>query len=147
MAGLGSAPLGSSPLGLGTPASATSPAQPATDEALLIDARTRRYVVGADGNLVRTTRAGQLVYLALFTEFGSSAQADLGLFPDPRVITDDIVTQMQDRVNRALKPLVTQGLIEILSVIVTRSKRVTTRMERRVVWRDLSTGQEQPTPF
>ena len=149
MSGFGSQPFGSSPYGIGTPATA-----PEDGGALLrdvdtgqtrgsrkVDPFTRDYVVDTNGRLVGMGNTKQLVLLAVSTKQGSAAMRQLG--QTLRDI-DRISPNFQRRVDHALRDavqhLVNSNLIEVVGteVEVLRPGVAFARLR----WRDVETGLE-----
>lgn len=147
MSGFGSQPAGSSPYGLGTPATAPSQAggifvDPATGLSTgsrLIDPATRDYVYDENGRAVGMSDVQQLVFLAVSTRKGSAAMRELGqeLEKIDR-ITANTARRVDVTMRDAVQHLVSRGLIAVTgtTVEVVGSSRI----QMSLLWRDL-TGQ------
>lgn len=150
MSGFGSQPFGSSPYGIGTPA--TAPEQGGallrdtvtgqTRGARRIDPLARDYVLDENGRLLGVDNIKQLVQLAISTSRGSAAMRRLG--QALREI-DRVSPNFQRRVDQALREavqhLVNDDLIEVVGteVQILRSGVAFARLR----WRDLETGLDE----
>lgn len=117
--GFGTSAVGLSPFGVGTPATASEPPDPARGAAF-IDPRTRDYVVGADGELERMPPTRQRVLLALLHLRDSSS-----IDPDgtalPRQINRFYRRRSEIEIRRRLAPLVRDGSLRIDGIDVELS--------------------------
>lgn len=114
-----------------------------------IDPFTRDYVLDDFGRAVGINSVQHLVQMAIHTERGSSAMTELGqqLRKIDRV-TDNVEQRVDTTLRAALKHLIDQGLIAILKIetlILNRldSSQRPGRVFVRLLWRDLSTSEEQ----
>lgn len=129
--GAGIAPAGTSFAGFGSPATATVPAAPAPDACRKIDYQTKDYLIDDDGNLEQWTAAQQNVYLAL-----------AGISNWPETIDENYASAVASKIDAALSAMTSAGLIELIQVDVTITRRGSARTHANVRWRDLSTGSE-----
>lgn len=83
-----------------------------------IDITTGDYKLDDYGNKVGDDLVNHLVYLALFTQRGSSIVEDLGLDLQQTVITNTTQTQVENAVQEALQDLIDRDYILLLSTIV-----------------------------
>lgn len=153
MSGIGKQPAGGTPFGIGTPATAPpiggvilrDPITGSSTGSRRLDPITKDYVVDEFGRILGMNDVQQLVELAVSTDRGSSAVRTLGqeLKKIDR-ITDNFVRRVTSTFERALKPIVDAGLIEVRSITVTKDA-VPGRAFAVVVWRDLTTDTEQTT--
>ena len=137
--GAGLCPAGSSFAGFGSPATAdplvrqTLPQGDGTfGTGRLIDTRGD-YVIDANGNVMGTSSAAQLVVLALAP-----------LRP-AGVISEATISSMKADIAAALKPLVARGIVAVKSITITRVPGAPTRVQREVKWVDTVTSFEQTT--
>lgn len=123
MSGFGSQPFGSSSYGLGeakTAATRTGSllrdvATGETRGSMLIDAKTRDYVLDANGQALGMPTTRQLVQIALATMKNSSAMRGLGIdFESIQVITPSLERQMDTALRDAVQHIVDQRLIEVI---------------------------------
>ncbi len=154
--GLGTSPLGTFPLGYGTPVSSAAPGDRVLDDGTgrqtgsrMIDERTRTYVFNEQGRIRGMNDTRQLVLLAVATVKGSSAQSRLG--HSLRSIQDigpDFDKRVDNELRGALASLVAERRIEILSIRVARLVQAGSANEKGASillrWRDL-TDPTQPT--
>lgn len=149
MSGFGSQPFGSSPYGIGTPATAPEQggallrdtATGQTQGSRKIDPFTRDYVLDENGRLLGVGNIKQLVQLAVSTTRGTAAMRRLG--QTLREI-DRVSPNFQRRVDHALREavqhLVNDDLIEVVGteVEILRPGVAFARLR----WRDLETNTE-----
>jgi hypothetical protein len=148
--GMGACPMGSTPFGFGSPATA-----PVATRAVLvqddgtpgecarISTTTGDYVLDGAGNKVGWSGLEQRVYLALRTELGSSAVPSLGIELPSGVIRDDAPARIRNAVAAALGDLIGANLVALVEVLVSRPGPSALGVEVR--WRALSTGQVRST--
>lgn len=126
MSGIGSAPFGSSLLGSGSveqTQSVTSEIFPGGNANAFTTAKD--YLVDGYGRITGWTGTKQKVYLALFTQRGSSSLPSFGLAPFPLVIRDDTIAQVTASIRTALQPMVTAREISIDHIeVITGGDRV-----------------------
>jgi hypothetical protein len=150
--GFGSQPFGSTPYGLGSPATA-----PARGGALLRDATTgqsrgsrkinpstRDYELDEYGRLLGMSDVHQLVLLAVSTTKGSAAMRTLGheLRKIER-ISANFIRRVESALTTAVQHLVDAGLVEVVDVEVELVRPSVARARLR--WRDLTTGLDEET--
>ena len=153
--GLGLAPLGTSVLGYGTPATSDSTTRApyliekgdttqTQGDAALINPATRDFVVDPlTGQYKGMTGVQQEVYLALITVRGSSADGGMGqTFSTIQTLSPDTETAVKSKVREALARLVGRGAISIVSIAV---RVVTTQLFISVEWLDRTSGAAQTT--
>jgi phage gp46-like protein len=84
--------------------------------ARVIDPVTQDYVLNSNGLFQGQSTVQTSVYLALFTTFNSSAVSGLGnKLKSVKVITPNIISQLQSVVMQALASLTSQGLVQLVS--------------------------------
>lgn len=150
MGGFGSNAAGSSFSGVATPQTSDGPSG-----GLFLDATTGRtlncrkldpvtgdYLYNADGRAEGDSSMSQIVQLAITTAIGTSSVLGFG---EDRSSIDKITDDYQQRsfvsVQAALQRYIDAGLVALLSVETEQlSDR---RVQRRIRWRDLTTGSEQ----
>lgn len=138
MAGLGTAPVGSTPFGFGTPTEATAPPENPPDRARFIDPGDKQHTLAADGEYQRMPIVRQKVILALTTSRGSSvAEPTFGLYRE-RKIDESFVQRQEQRVREALAHIPASEM-RLRSVNV-RLVPPTGRSEITVAYDDLLTG-------
>lgn len=126
--GLGFAPLGVSLFGFGSvdtaPVPLTGILVDANDglvkEARKIDQFTRRYVLDSSGRVQGMRGVYQLVQLRVQTLRNSSALRDFGLAAPSGVIGANIQKRIENDIALAMKDLVDQKIIKIVSVQLDR---------------------------
>lgn len=144
MAGFGVAPFGSSPYGLGTPATtaADNSGVVLADDlgvqhgSRYINPRTRQYEYDAHGRAKGMPNVRQLAMLAFLTIEGSSAMADLGIEEASGVIGVNFVARRKEAIQRAFARLTRDKLLTITSIEVDITRRPTFTLVR---WKDLTT--------
>lgn len=150
--GFGLAPCGVAPYGFGTPATAPEPGgklfrDTNTGESRTgryINARTKDYEYDSYGRATGMSTAQQIVQIALMTDKGSSAVADLGHeLASLEDITSDFDRRIDTTIRAALQDAVNRKLIRLDSV--TSERMGTNGAFIRVRWTDLSTGVQQST--
>lgn len=148
MAGFGLQPAGASPAGLGTPSQAPPRGgvlfrNRSSGESLhgrFIDPRTRTYVFDSYGRTVGMTAAQQGVLLAVMTDLDSCAVREIGnRLKTIKTFGASFNRELQNVFTNALARLVSNGLVEIVSVEARRVGTMGAYVHLR--WRDLSTGQ------
>jgi hypothetical protein len=72
MAGFGTAPIGTSPFGIGTPVSADPPPSTSAEQGSFLDYRTRDYELDEEGEFKRMPITRQRVLMLLSTELDSA---------------------------------------------------------------------------
>lgn len=139
--------MGTAPYGLGTPATSSANAgvllpndKGETQGSRYINPRTRQYEYDSNGRAKGMPNVQQLVELALLTVRGTSAQTDLGVEEPSGVIGANFVERRKTSINQALSRLVTDKMIEVLSVDVDVDRRPIFTLVR---WRDLTTSIER----
>lgn len=137
MSGAGSSPAGSSPAGFGTPVAASGAPSQAALDSVFIDPVKKDYQYDATGNRVQTTRGRQMVYLAIATVRGSSADPNCGLARAPGVFLDTYQKKRAEDYAAAFKPLEAANAAKLLSVDIQRNGP--SQVFERVTWQDLST--------
>lgn len=155
MSGFGTAPLGTTPYGLGTPATApVVGGTPQNDSTLVaqsgrfIDPLTKQYVIDANGRATGMSTVPQLVQLTVGTLLGSSAMTELGLdLLSIEDAGDDLEAQIRTRVASAFASLIAQKFVAVLAVDVERfgngGGQVGARV--RIHYTDLTTGIDHTT--
>lgn len=146
MAGAGIAPAGTSIAGYGTVTSiAGSPAQILVDpndgvskDTRAVNPVTRQYTYDSQGRPTGQSGVPHLVQMALMTLRNSSAVANFGLAAPPPLITANVAAQLTRDFNLAVKDLVDQRLIQVVSITVDRAMLAGERV--RFTWRDLTTS-------
>lgn len=149
MAGFGSQPFGTSPYGIGVPATAAAPGgkvlrDPNTGQATgsrRIDPVTKDYVLDEHGRILGMSNTRQLVLMAVTTAKGSAAMRQLGheIFRIGRV-SPNFERRVDFELRRAVQHLVDRDLIEVVEVQVRLLKAGVALARLR--WRDLSTGRD-----
>ena len=146
--GLGACPMGSSPLGFGSPGAVSSIVAPLLrkpdgtyGDAVAIGPATGDYVLDEHGNKVGGISVAQRVYLALRTRLGSSAVANLGIEPFPDVIRADFETRVRAIVQAALLDLTTAGLVELVDTNIGALNTNPDGRRIAVRWKDITNGQ------
>lgn len=114
--GFGTSIVGLTPFGLGTPATAGDPPAPAVG-APYVDARTRDYVVAADGELERMPPTRQRVLLAL-THLARSSSVEPDGTDLPRQINRFYARRAELEIRRRLAPMVRDGSLRIDAIDV-----------------------------
>lgn len=139
MAGFGGFSIGSTPFGAGTPAEAVEPPDGPPLGARFLDATTRDWVVGEDGEYQRMPLVRQRVLLRLATLLrSSSVLPEFGVRLPDRI--DNRYQQKADQAIRAaLADMVLAQEIKILR-IDTKLGNPTGRVEHTVSYMDLTTG-------
>jgi hypothetical protein len=149
MSGFGSQPLGSTPYGLGTPASAPIPGgavlrNPATNASTgsrRIDPKTGDYVLDDSGRILGMSDTQQLVFMAVLTVRGSSAMATLGhRLDDIETMGSSFEREVEATYQEALADLVARRLIEIVAIDVRRLHPGAAYIKVR--WRDVESAEE-----
>lgn len=143
MSGAGVTPAGTTLAGLGIPVVAIGSPKQAPLDSVFIDPATKDYRYDANGELVMTTRARHMVYLAVATVRGSSNDASLGLDSPPRVILSDYTQKRAQMYADAFAPLEDAKIAKLLSVEI-RDNGTTSKFEV-VRWQDLSSLEEEAT--
>jgi len=147
MPGFGSQPYGSSPYGIGTPTTATSPGgavlrhpEAATQTgSRRIDPVTRDYVTDENGRTLGMGDVQQLVAIAFATVKNSSAVQGLGQdLSSIESITDNVDRRVAEVIESALAHLTQRKLVELIGVTTTRLHSGALRINVR--WRDLTSG-------
>lgn len=148
--GMGLCPMGSSPFGFGVPADrGLGPPRlliqqdGSQGDVVLLDTTTGDYVLDELGDKVGWNAVEQMIYLATHTVRGRSAVAVLGIRLPFGVLREDIAQRNRQAVEEALRPMVTQGLIQIVDVLTTRVGASGAQIELR--WRRLPVGSVQST--
>ncbi len=109
-----------------------------------IDPVTQDYVLKANGHPEGMPGIRQSVYLALLTQFNSSAQLNFGAqLSSIKVVTASIVAEVSNFVRVALSQLISNKQILLNNVSVTNNGRGQVVVNIR--WTDLSTGQANTT--
>lgn len=152
--GAGLAPAGVSPAGYGTPSTTTGPATNVLPDYVTGDTQTGRaidpvnktYTLTTDGRIQGVGTVQQLVQVALSTMFNSSAVVGLGLnVASVQEKGSDFQRQVATMVASALADLVRRKLVQIIDVRVDDLPAKPDGAWAVVLWRDLTTGQEQRT--
>ncbi len=156
MSGAGIQSAGTTPAGFGTSADAQefggaflrNTRNGTSFAARKIDPRTRDYVIDANGRQLGMNQIKQAVQISVQTERGSSVVQDLG----HRLATLDRITPNFERrilsiLTEAVKPLVDQGLIEVIGFRGFATGNARNGLQRgavygRFLWKDLTTSQE-----
>lgn len=134
--GLGTSPAGAFPAGYGYPTQAAEPSQ-SNRYTRAIDVATGDYSIDtATGGFARTTPTRQRVLLALATVAGSSTVQPLWGVGRPPKMGPQFESEVEASVRLALKPMVDDGSVTILSVTVERG--ASSRARATVRWRDTS---------
>jgi hypothetical protein len=136
MAGLGLFPIGSTPLGSGTPVVASAPPSDIPEQANFLDPVTGDYVVQSDGALQRMPNTRHRVLMCLKTELGSAAHEPTVGLELPRRMGTTFEQQAKGAVLSALELIGDD--IRIDDVIVLRVG--TGRADITVAYTDLTTG-------
>ncbi len=139
MPGFGSAPFGSSGVGLGVPVNSTDPPDGAAG-CRYINPRTGDYEVDEDTRQLKQMPATrQKVLLALKTLYGSSSILPTWGIQAPKKMGDTFEADMQAAVRAALRTLTdVQKVIRIDNIIV--QKGAGGRSKTTVVYTDTSSG-------
>lgn len=139
MAGLGSAPVGIFPFGLGTPVEAAVPTTGTPGSRYLNPSSGDYEIDSTTGGMAQMPPVRQRVLLALKTLRGSSSVlSDFGLRL-PRKIDQSIDARMRDAVRVALYHLTdVERVARLDSVLTNRSGAG--RIACVVAWTDLTTG-------
>ena len=154
MAGFGLQKFGTTPFGSGTPVAASAPGGlPLRDDntglsasGRFIDMAAGQYVFDSYGRPKGMTEARQLVYLAIKTVLGSSAQSTLGQsLGDVKTIRSTFQKDIDVKLRAALAPLIARNLISILAIDVQQMVDVRTRGYAVLRWVDKTTGVEEAT--
>jgi hypothetical protein len=101
----------------------------------LIDQNTGDFVLDSEGNRVGDDAVNQLVYLALFTEKGSSVIFDFGLELQQDTINDNTKLIVTNSVKLALKSLIDRQLVELIAVNVSIAEE---SVSVGIIWRDVT---------
>lgn len=145
--GIGLAPMGSSPLGYGSPSQTNS----TTAKLYLASDGTRRNAASIDtvtGDFQRDPTTGihlgmdgvqQQVYLALRTLKGSSIVLNLGLSFKMTTLSETTARKVEESVRSALSDLVTRQLVRVDKVTAERVK--ITGLLVIVNWTNLTTNE------
>src|SRR5690348_11993238 len=139
MAGFGVAPLGTSPFGVGTPASAVEPPDgPAGSR--FINPTTRDYEVDeTTGQFKQMPATRQRVLLAVLTLRDSSGIPGFGTRLPPRM-GDDFENRTRNEINRALR-----HMVEVEKVLLVTDIKIERGMGGRaritISFRDLVAGE------
>jgi hypothetical protein len=159
MTGAGQVPAGSSIAGYGIVATTATPLNvilpdpstglPQTGRLLVPNAANNGrgdWAFTADGRVVGCGTVRQLVQLALTTAFRSSASPTLGIALDQvKEQSANFQRQVATVVANALAPLVSQGLVQLLTVSLQQTPSNPDAGVALVTWRDLTTGQVNQT--
>jgi hypothetical protein len=150
MSGFGSTGFGSTPYGIGTPPDTDPNGGTILSDAYSgapqggrsLDPVSRDYVMDPTFGRIRgMSNAQQLVLLAISTDKGSAAMAELGQqLKGIKRITNDFEQRVDGTLRGALAYLVARSMIEVKSVNVMRLGDG--RAYARLVWRDLTTSIE-----
>jgi hypothetical protein len=136
MAGFGTAPIGTSPFGIGTPISADPPPSTSAEQGSFINFRTRDYELDDEGEFKRMPITRQRVLMLLSTELGSAtAVPGVGLRL-PRKIDKRFPQVAQQSVRDALAPIGADIRIDA----VTPRTFPGGRADILVAYTDLTTG-------
>lgn len=157
MSGAGTQPAGTTAAGYGEPATAA-----VIEGAFLrdtktgrslgarkIDPHTKDYVLDTNGRILGVGYVKHVVQMSLHTEEGSSVVQEMGhRLRSIERITPNIERQILAILTKAVQPLITQGLIEVVGFshfIAGDDKNGLRRgsVHGRFLWRDLTTGEEQ----
>lgn len=140
--GIGECGCGSSAAGFGEHATMNSTSAKLfikTDgtkgECALIDPNTGDYVLDMNGSKIGDDPVNQLVYLALLTQKGSSAVYDFGIDLQQDTISDSTQLIAKNAVQKALKSLIDQRLVDLISVNISI---VYDAVSVGIVWRDVT---------
>lgn len=148
MSGFGSQAGGSTPYGIGTPATAPAPggavlhnpAANASTGSRRIDPKTRDYVI-ANGRILGMNDTQQLVLMAVLTVRGSSAMPALGhRLGDIETMGDDFDRAVRAAYEEALADLVARRLIEVVGIEIRRLHPGSAHI--RIRWRDIESFEE-----
>ncbi|MFA4900976.1 MAG: hypothetical protein WC563_15765 [Brevundimonas sp.] len=140
LAGLGFAPLGMAPCGLGSPAS--SDALTAAIGAygalssIAIDPLSRDYLLDVNGQEYAMGSSAQRVWMCLATLKGSRRNALQWGLGAPSHITESIVNDTREAVRLALLPCTSDGSVELIDVVVETDPVRPTVLYAGVTWRD-----------
>ena len=147
--GFGFDKAGVAPAGLGTPVPCLSltyygyqVSSTGAVSSLQIDPSTRDYVFDEKGSELGMNDTEQRVWCCLQTMAQSRVgYADEGL-KLPKAIGENIKTEIEEAVRVALKPVLDDGSITLLSVVVESEN---TKVLAAVTWRDTRTSRETVT--
>src|SRR3990167_8722863 len=156
MSGAGLQGAGLTSAGYGTPATATGPTgallrDTRTGESLSarkIDPNTRDYVLDEHGRILGVDYVRHVVQMSVHTDRGSAAVQEMGqMLRTIDRITPNVEQRILLTLTDALRPLINQGLIEVVGFsgfVAGDGSNGLPRgaVYRRLLWRDLTTGQE-----
>jgi hypothetical protein len=140
MAGLGTSPVGSTPFGFGTPATATAPPEDPPDLAQFIEPREKQNTLASDGEYQRMPIVRHKVLLALTTTLGSSAAVPTLGMKLERKMDDSFEQRQEQNVRDALAHIPANEMT--LNSVVVRRVAPTGRSEITVGYDDLLTGRQ-----
>lgn len=152
--GLGLAPMGVAPYGIGTPA-ITAPlggvalmgADGTRQSVRKIDPGTRRYLYDITGRAIGDSAVRQQMYLVATTDRGSSAVLAMGnTIKSLQDITPNLLQRVRSIYTSAYSRMVARGLIKLgdITIDVTpASGNSVSKMLTRIKYTDLTTGQDQ----
>jgi hypothetical protein len=150
MLGLGFAPFGVGPYGLGTPGTAPVPGGKVHDDgsgfqtgSRMLSEETKQYVFDSYGRIMGMSDVRQLVLLAVSTLKGSAVMTDLGHdLSEIEDITSDFEQRVDSTLRNALSRVTSSGQAEILSITITRIQTPGTTQDKGALinlrWRDLT---------
>lgn len=141
--GFGTTPFGTGPVGRDADTTTSTPRTLPLTDALgisrgsrLLDAKTGDYDY-SEGQALGEDNLRHRVRLAMMTELGSAIDGTLGIAPPGGVISPGVIAKLVQDVKDALKRMVDEKVLEIISVNVDISVRP---VKRTVQWRDLRTN-------
>lgn len=140
LTGLGLAPLGMAPCGLGSPASsdALTAAVGAYGalSSVAIDPLSRDYALDVNDQEYAMGSSAQRVWICLATLKGSRRNALQWGLGAPSHITDSVVNDTREAVRLALLPCTTDGSVELIGVVVELDPTRPTTLYAGITWRD-----------
>ena len=139
MAGLGGAPLGSTPFGAGTPVEVSAPPDAPLQEARFLNVDTKDYETRSDGEYKGMPSVRQRMVMALGTTLGSSAVLQENGLRLPSRIDERFPQGAEQAIRRAVDFMVSAGEVRVDSILLVESQ-VTGRTEHLVSYTDLTTG-------
>lgn len=139
MAGLGGAPIGSTPFGAGTPIAAVAPPEAPLQDARFINPVTKDYEAGTDGEYLAMPSVRQRMVMALGTTLGSAACLQESGLRLPNRIDERFPQRSEQAIRRAVDFMVKAGEVRVDAVTLAASE-FTGRTEHLVSFTDLTTG-------
>lgn len=139
MAGFGTAPIGSTPFGFGTPVAATPPPSVVPEAANYVNFRTRDYEVDGENELRRMPISRHRVLMLLSTRLGSAAHLPTIGLRLPSKIGQSFQQEVDQAVRDALAPIGADIRIDGVTAVTT----IVGRAEITVSFTDLTTGNSE----